>query len=49
MTLGDWPASMSKSTPIRPDDAQRFTKVVKPASLLQVKRPAAPPAVRECS
>jgi hypothetical protein len=30
MTLVDCPASMSKSTPMRPDEAQRFTNVANP-------------------
>jgi hypothetical protein len=39
----DWPASMSKSTPMSPDEAQRPMNVAKPASVPQVKEPAAPP------
>src|SRR5580704_13635871 len=34
---------MSKSTPIRPDEAQRSTKVENPESVPHVKEPAAPP------
>src|SRR6185312_17563033 len=43
MTADDCPASMSKSTPRSPDEAQRWMKVVIPASDPQVKEPAAPP------
>ena len=43
ITPGDWPASMSKSTPMSPEEAQRPTNVAKPASVPQVKEPAAPP------
>src|SRR4051794_29875669 len=42
----DWPASMSKSTPMRPDDAQRSRNVLKPASDPHVNVPAAPPVDR---
>ena len=40
---GDWPTSMSKSTPIRFGEAQRSRKVANPASEPQVNEPAAPP------
>src|SRR5580658_4327570 len=43
MTLCDWPASMSKSTPTRPGDAHRPTKVWNPVAEPQVNDPAAPP------
>ena len=43
ITLCDWPASMSKSTPMRPDDAQRSMNVDMPESVPHVKLPAAPP------
>src|SRR4051794_17192053 len=46
ITLCDCPASMSKSTPMRPADAQRLMKVAKPASDPQVNEPAAPPVDR---
>ena len=45
MTLGDWPASMSKSTPMRPEDAQRFTNVEKPESDPHVEWSLRPPPV----
>ena len=43
MTLWDCPASMSKSIPSRPADAQRPMNVVMPESEPHVKLPAAPP------
>ena len=43
MTACDCPASMSKSTPMSPDDAQRSMNVAMPASEPQVNEPAAPP------
>ena len=43
MTPCDWPASMSKSTPMRPEDAQRSMNVDIPESEPHVKEPAAPP------
>src|SRR4051794_17614708 len=43
ITCCDWPASMSKSTPMSPDDAQRLMKDAKPESEPQVNEPAAPP------
>src|SRR5260370_39918451 len=46
ITSCDWPASMSKSTPMSPDDIQRLTKVAKPASEPQVNEPPAPPVER---
>ena len=46
MTACDWPASMSKSTPIRSGEAQRARNVAKPASEPQVNEPAAPPVDR---
>src|ERR1700734_916725 len=42
MTLGVWPASMSKSTPTRPDDAHRTTNVVKPERDPHENDPSAP-------
>src|SRR5207302_1197188 len=46
ITACDCPASMSKSTPMSPADAQRLMKVAKPASEPQVNEPAAPPVDR---
>src|SRR5262249_24843868 len=46
LTSCDCPPSMSKSTPINPDVAQRVMKVSNPLSEPQVNEPAAPPVER---
>jgi hypothetical protein len=46
MSSSDWPASMSKSTPMRWSEAQRSRNAANPSSEAQVNEPAAPPVDR---